>query len=428
LMESYQMGDLLITLDKRGAREYSKVSFPIRYGRYSEIQTADHLFQFNLNGEIKYLQGRSRDWPHPAEWLKRTVGNDWVYYSSGDYIGTYELMGEYYLPCLSYSSNALVDEHPFEKDPVKTAIRSWRSLLERARVLGMKDGSEGLKNFLCRLAGNDDETLKQRSEILHRLIGGEITVLPPDTRHVDYEVIPVIVADGCLYHCGFCGIKKEEKFAPRTSRNILEQMENLKHFYGRDIHNYNAVFLGQHDALCAGRDLLEWAAQAAFEKFEFKHSYLKGARLFLFGSADSLMDSEEVLFESLNRLPFYTYINVGLESADRTTLAVLGKPVAAEKVHETFSRMLEINRKYERIEVTANFVYGDELPPAHLPSLLELVRNKTSLFHNKGTLYLSPLIQDKRRRKGNRRELLNKFYKVKAQSPLSTFIYLIQRL
>jgi hypothetical protein len=78
--ECYQLGDLNITLNQEGSQEFCKVSYPIRYGRFSEIQTPQHTFQFNLNGELKYIQGRGPDWPHPAEWLKRTVGNDWVYY------------------------------------------------------------------------------------------------------------------------------------------------------------------------------------------------------------------------------------------------------------------------------------------------------------------------------------------------------------
>ena len=43
-MEPYPIDDLTIALNKEGAREFSKVSFPIRYGRFSEIQTSDcHL-------------------------------------------------------------------------------------------------------------------------------------------------------------------------------------------------------------------------------------------------------------------------------------------------------------------------------------------------------------------------------------------------
>jgi len=76
-MKSYQVDNLTITLDKEGSSEFLKVSYPIRCGRFAEIETPDYIFQFNLNGEIKHIQGRNRNWPHPAEWMKRTVGNDW---------------------------------------------------------------------------------------------------------------------------------------------------------------------------------------------------------------------------------------------------------------------------------------------------------------------------------------------------------------
>jgi hypothetical protein len=75
-VEAYRLNNLEITIDKEGANRFAKVTYPIRYGRFCEIKTADYLFQFNLNGEIKYIRGLSRDWPHPSEWLKRTDADD----------------------------------------------------------------------------------------------------------------------------------------------------------------------------------------------------------------------------------------------------------------------------------------------------------------------------------------------------------------
>jgi hypothetical protein len=223
-------------------------------------------------------------------------------------------------------------------------------------------------------------------------------------------------------------VKTGQNFAPRTSQDILAQIKNLKQFYGQDLHNYNAIFLGQHDALSAGRELLTLAARNAYEIFEFERSYLKGASLFLFGSVDSMVHVEEKLFESLNALPFSTYINIGLESNDSSTLEVLKKPVSVEKVREAFNRVLDINRRYEKIEVTSNFVFGRDLPSGHLPSLLELTRHKLNSSYNKGALYLSPLMEEGMREKESKRKLLRRFLKLKTQSRLPTFIYLIQRL
>jgi hypothetical protein len=429
-MRSYQLGELKIALNKAGAREYAKVSFPIRYGRFSEIETQDYLFQFNLNGEIKTIQGRDPSWPNPSEWLKRTAGNDWVYYSAGDYKGVYELFGEYYFPCFSYPSNPLLNDRPFEKEAVQSAIQAWRLTREKLEERRKEGLPKEVEAFLDAIVGYDEEALGRRSERLYRLIGGRVTVLPPDARHVDYEVIPIRVADGCLYQCGFCGVKSGQRFLPRSSDNIAGQIDRLREFYARDLHNYNAVFLGEHDALHAGRELLEFAARRAYEAFDLKRSYLKEARLYLFGSADSLIGSEGRLFETLNQLPFYTYLNIGLESADVATLAALRKPITVEKVRGAFDRMLEINKKYEKIEVSVNFVYGDGLPEDHLTSFIELILKSRGSSNNRGTIYLSPLLRDGvgEGDKEIKRELLRRFYKVKAQSPFPTYLYLIQRL
>jgi hypothetical protein len=427
-MESYQLDNLIITLDKEGSREFYKVSFPVRYGRFSEIKTPDHIFQFNRNREIKFIQGIGQNWPHPAEWLKRTVGNDWIYYSSGDYKDINDYFGEYYFPCLSYPSNSIIGNNPFSENAVHSVLKSWQWLQAKIKKRIPDVYPKSLKDFLTGVIKNDEKTLRLKSDQLHHLIGGPVTVLPPDTRHVDYEVIPIIVADGCLYNCGFCRVKTGEDFAPRTSKDIIGQIKNLRRFYGKDLPNYNAIFLGQHDALSAGRELLELAARQAYEIFEFERSYLKGASLFLFGSVDSMIHAEERLFESFNALPFSTYINIGLESNDSSTLEALKKPVSVEKVRAAFHRILDINRRYEKIEVTANFVFGRDLPPGHLPSLLELARYKLNSSYNKGAIYLSPLMEEGLRDREGKRELLRRFLKLKAQSRLPTFIYLIQRL
>jgi hypothetical protein len=427
-MESFQFNDLSITLDKEGAREFSKVSYPIRYGCFGEIKTPHHLFQFNLNGEIKYVQGRGRDWPYPAEWLKRTTGNDWIYYSSGDYKGVFEVMGEYYFPCLSYASNSVFTENPFENDAIRSATTSWEPFISGMNELISRPLPKRLNNFLSGVVQNNTRALRWRSKRLHHLIGRRVTVLPPDTRHVDYDVIPIMVADGCLYKCGFCRVKSGQDFMPRTHDNILKQMNCLKQFYGRDLHNYNSLFLGEHDALRAGQDIIAFAVENAYRLFEFENSYMKGPRLFLFGSADSLIDSKENLFELLDKFPFSTYINVGLESGDPSTLAALRKPISAEKVRQAFSRMLDINKRYEKIEVTANFVFGKELPAGHLPSLFELTQGRLDPLFIKGAIYLSPLIGVKTREEVSKREILRSFKEVKARSPLPTYLYLIQRL
>jgi len=70
----------------------------------------------------------------------------------------------------------------------------------------------------------------------------------------------------------------------------------------------------------------------------------------------------------------------------------LKKPVTVEMIDEAFSRMLEINRRYEKIEVTANFIFARDLPESHLNSFFELNGSRLDHFYSKGAIYFSPLI------------------------------------
>ena len=422
-MQFYKLRNLDIAVDKQGADRHAKVTYPIRYGRFCEIRTPEYLFQFNLNGEIKYIRGLSGNWPHPAEWLKRTDANDWVFYSVGGYNGIYYLLGEYYLPCLAYRSNSIWQYDPFDDDNVQQALAAWTQLPADLGSLPANGAPAKIKNALARIARHDQPTLNTRSKSLHRIIGGPISVLPPDTRHVDYDVIPLMIADGCRYHCRFCCIKTGRRFQPRATDNILQQIQDLQRFYGVNLRNYNAVFLGNHDGLGAGPELIRRAATAAYIAFGLETSYVKSPTLFLFGSVDSLLDGGPTLIEAIGRLPYYTYINIGFESADAATLRRLNKPLEIAKIEDAFQMMLDVNRNYHNIEITANFLLGDRLAPDHYRSLIELARNRLDRTYSKGALYLSPLETNPKNR-----ELRAKFVEIKNLSRLPVYLYLIQRL
>ena len=412
-----------LKLNISGATRYDKVSFPIHYGRLAQINTAGHCFQFNLNGEIKYLQGTGRNWPHPSEWLKRNAGNHWVYYDSDGYNQVFDYLGEYYLPYFMYPSNHLGKANPFLEAPVQEALSAFSQLPQELRgALEIDHWSVEEKAFLLKAIGMDDRKLAERAAQLTALLKGSVSVLPPDSRHVDYDCVPLNIADGCLYHCTFCRVKSNQNFQIRSRRNILEQLLKIRDFYGPDLNNYNSLFLGRHDALNCGGERIVWAALQAYERLDFKRSYLEECFLFLFGSVDSFLKSKDHLFESLNQLPYRTYLNLGLESADQETLDLLGKPLKVEKVEETFLRLSEINRKYDRLEVTANFVIDLKLPTGHWEALSRLSQELFPHYFDKGAIYLSPL------NPVGRRELLTRFQQLKIKSRRPLYLYLLQRL
>jgi len=416
----------MISVEKNGPEKRLKQTFPLRFGKYSEIRTPDFEFCFNLNGEIKSIRGLKPDWPHPAEQFKRTAGNDWVYYTVGDKSGDDGIiswMGEYYLPCLPYASNPVWEVKYFSNPVVMNALAEWSQLFGNLYMGNSKGLYPHAKDLMERILANDDQTLYDRSQQLNRIIGRRISVLPPDTRHADYDIIPLNIADGCLYHCKFCCVKTDQRFQKRSKANIREQIGALKSHFGADLINYHALFLGNHDALAAGGDLINFAAEEAYRAFGFRPRMDQKPFLYLFGSVGSFLEADRRLFEQLNRLPFYTYINIGLESIDSKTLSLIGKPVTADQVKEAFDKLIDINDAFDGIEVTGNFIAGNDLSPEHEDSLAHLLKHADPTRKSKGAIYLSPLKESPKKR-----ELLPRFYKTKKESRLPVFVYLIQRL
>jgi radical SAM superfamily enzyme YgiQ (UPF0313 family) len=426
-MESFYLNNLAITIKKQFSSDIIKASFPLRYGKYSVIKTSEYEFLFNLNGEIKFIRGLNlKNWPHLAEQLKRTDGNDWVYYSVGDDSsdkGIINWLGEYYLPCLPYPSNSVWEVSYFSNPNAMHALASLSQLYGNLFGTRREGLSSTVRDFIDLVLDNDESVLHEKSKELSSIIGERVSVLPPDTRHVDYEIIPLMIADGCLYRCKFCCVKTGQQFQPRSKTNILEQIRQLKIFYGRNLENYNALFLGNHDALAAGEELICLAASESFEAFGFDKSDSRIPRLFMFGSVDSLLKSGSELFEKLNGLPFYTYINIGFESVDAPTLAYIHKPLDTSNIRDAFQKMLSINSNYANIEITGNFLLGEQLSTDHYQSLAKLLHNIPAQSHRKGSIYLSPLKDSPKKR-----ELLPKFLEIKKQSRLPVYIYLIQRL
>jgi Radical SAM superfamily len=419
---TYKDEQVSIEINCPGACEYTKMSYPVKYGLFSRLETQKFIFEFNLNHEIQHARSKSDSWSHPSEWLKRTMGNDWVYYSTGGYAGVVESIGEYYLPNLEYQTNSLLGGKPFETPEVARISGDWHTLLSEFEV-NTPCLPAAAAQWLERVRQVLPEHLAQKADTLFGISGARATVLPPDARHSDYDIIPLTIQDGCLYKCRFCRVKNKKAFQARTRQNIRHQILELKALYGRDLVNYNAVFLGEHDALNAPMDLIVFAAQTAHDELGFANAYMQKPMLYFFGSVDALLNTDNQLFDRLNRLPFHTCINIGLESADDDTLALIGKPITAQKVRAAFEKMQMINQTFDRVEMTGNFVMDRELSDTHTRAMMELVRDRIRLARPKGSIYLSPL-----KFGSPSREVLFDFYHLKTQSRLPLFLYIIQRL
>ncbi len=423
-MQRYELEDLEIIFDRAGRNDWGKFSFPVWYGIPVKVSWRGYEFDFNLRGALKRITGGRTVWPDPGEILKRTDGDDFIYYYGADgYSAAYDLIKNYYVPYNGWSDRDLFAENPLAGRHVGQALAAFDSLISRADELVCSAPPGRMRDFLTQLAFHDRCRLRAEAERLHQIIGGRLPVLPPDTIDVDYEVIPLIVAEGCSYNCRFCRFKTAGGFQRRSWDNILGQIEGLSKYYGADIVNYNSLVLGQNNALAAGEEILVAAAEFAYEAFNFAASYHRGRpNLFLFGSVDALLEANDSLFDRLERLPYHTTVNVGLEALDQDTLDLLGKPLRPEKIHAAFRKLLAINRCYDHVTVSCNFVLGRDLPRRHMEAVKALLSGAPAV-RGKGVVYLSPMIGA-----AGRRQTLKEFSEIKMNSLLPVYLYLAQRL
>ncbi|MEE4165491.1 MAG: hypothetical protein V2I35_05795, partial [Desulfocapsaceae bacterium] len=294
--QHFQFDNCSVTLFKHGDKKYTKASYPVRTGIYSEIATGSFVYHFNLNSEIIRVIGTTAEWPHPHEWLKRTAGNDWIYYSTGGYSGVFETTGEYYLPNLPYLTNNALGGKPFNTPYIQSAAGRWHDRLKTLQKSFAQPGSQ-VSEFLNSVLAGTPEYLAGKAGELQNCCGGKITVLPPDTRHVDYNVIPLSLSEGCLYKCEFCKVKNSKPFSTRSTSQISGQIIHLQKLYGADLINFNSLFLGEHDGLCSDRRTLLFAIHEAIDKLSLNKSWCPGSNIFLFGSVFSLLNTPISVFD-----------------------------------------------------------------------------------------------------------------------------------
>jgi len=422
-MEKYQLEDLEIIFDSAGQDDWGKFSFPVWYGIPVKVHWRGYHYDFNLRGGLKRIAGRPSVWPEPQDVLKRTDGNHLIYYGAFGYESSYDLIKNYYVPFNGRYDCDVFPARPLEGRHVRQALDAFDALVEKAGRLAESAACERPRVFLRKIANTGREALAKEAMTLHAVIGAELPVLPPDTIDVDYEVIPLIITEGCRYRCRFCRFRTEGGFQVRSWQNIVAQIQALRELYGDDLVNYNSLVLGQNDALAAGADILISTAAMAHDLLNLSSSFHKGLpNLFTFGSVDSFLEADHSLFEGLSRLPYRTVINIGLESPDQETLDRLGKPLKADKVRESFRKMQEVNRCWSNITVSCNFVLGSDLPYRNVDAIQEMLVEET-VVGDKGVAYLSPLIGA-----SQRRQILREFGEIKRNSPLAVFIYMAQML
>ena len=407
---------------KTGLAIHRKLSYPARYGCYHELVFPGQIYHLDLNCFPKFIQGTDSHWPHPQEWVKVTGNGDPVYYSTQGYQDIFDLTGEYYYPHPSYPTNAVYRLSSLQRHGVEAVLSQHNQCCQMAGALARRtqdrDRAEILRRFSCWSRQN----ITARGRNLHNIIKARIPVLPPDCRLVDYDVLPVIVSEGCLANCGFCTIKTGNEYRVRSEGEILEQVLGLQTLLREELANYCGVFLGQHDGLAVGSDRIRQTIETVTTHLRPGTGHVRQPVVFLFGSTSSFLGLSEADLDLLGSLEYQIFMNIGLESFDQQTIEMLKKPAAAADNLSAFFRALEINRTRSGIRVSCNLVFGNRTGKKHLETIYRVLGSPSSP-QPESIIYISPLSGS-----FNRKNFLQTLRRIQETARMPVLPYLIQRL
>jgi len=413
---------IIITTYRRGRMNFSPVSYPTFEGIKHQVEYRGYRFIFDLTGHIKWILNNNATWPDPSARIKRSIANEWMLYLTYGYEDVYALTGVYYIPIrekLDYIPVLL--DSPFKSDWFKSSLDCLYELI--AKLCDYKcDKSNDSHTVISKILKlNKEKELNKQANIFHSILKGTVPILPPDTIGVDYNVIPLLISDGCLYNCKFCCLKTGNDWRQRSWKEIIAQIDGVRGFLEEDIINYPGIFLGQNDALSSKPDVILDTANLAFNRLINK-SIFKEKFLYLFGSTTSLLNTPNWCFKELSKIGYKrVYINCGLESFEQGTLDKIGKPVSINEICEAYKLAMQINRDISSIEISFNFLISKDFSDAHLNILSEKISSPTFKLP-KGTIYISPMIGEYY----SLRELKNIIFGLKANSKWDVKLYLMQ--
>ncbi len=367
-----------ILFDRKGQISTGNFSYPARPIRYHRLETKELIMDLSISWRPIFLQ-LNRNWPNPLEWLKITLSGQPVYYSSLGYGDLASLFEQFYVPCLLND----LETGGFFSHPEKKAACRAASLMNN---LGTTLINSGLKKSLAKkIIRHQSYWQKFYKYELTRLLQCRINVLPPDTMICDYDVYPIITATGCLYNCGFCKAKDGTEFLLRTPSQIKHQAESLAGLLGQETDTYKGLFIGNQDGLNSPIELIGYACEIGSKLIP----QLKNC--FIFGSIESLLAKPDSFFADLEATGLNTYINIGIESVDKSVLNFIKKPVGLHAVRQALEKISRINHTFPRIEISCNILANSEFPSSHWQSLTEYLKNDPDTA--KGPIYLSPFQQ-----------------------------------
>ena len=364
--------EIKITKNLKGTKECRLFSFPVRFGTYHKIETAELELHLSPSWRLTHIQSKSPLWPHPLEWIKIGLGGTKTYYSTIAYGDIAALFQQHYIPICEKYPQIAPYKNPFEAKVIKDVLTQVNNLPIFFKEMGLPEIGDALLHWkVFYISG------------LFKILKSRVSILPPDAMICDYQVFPVVISTGCLHNCGFCTVKDGTEFNMRPIKEILWQIKELKNAIKKELSQIKGIFIGNLDALSCDDNLIFKTIE------ECKKHFPSVKNFFLFGSVTSFLKKDEAFFKELDDFLLNFFINIGIESLDEQTIKLLKKPEKTKDIINAWHKANYLNRQLLYTEITTNFIISENLRKAHLDKLIHILALEQTF--PKGTIYLSSL-------------------------------------
>ena len=370
-------------------------------GSWIAVEYGGFHFKFDLSGRLKSVNADSGIWPNSWDRFERTQANDWIFFEYEDMGIADASIGDHYIPFNGRTDLPLSSRGEFTPQLRQDVFDTFERLLQRMDVLqrdkpdfthispnDLDSTKDRVWRFFEQTSKKDLSWLKKDAQRLYEIVGGEILVLPPDTRRVEYNGAQIFLTDGCPYDCNFCKSGGNSQFRIRDESSIDAQIPALVEYYGAELHNLDSVILCQNDVFPAGARMIGYAANKSYTDFRLADSYMRHSYLFMFATLRSFLTEDDII-DTLEQLPFtFVYVNIGLEAATQKHLDQLEKPQTVSEVVSGLRKAADINRRSKKVKVSANFLLSDHLGIDHRRGINSAIKNGNYY----GELYFSPIL------------------------------------
>lgn len=268
---------------------------------------------------------------------------------------------------------------PVEETEIETAVESWKTVWERARLRATGSLSQRLETWLDRFMDFHQEDARHFHSIYQH-----IPILPPDA----YQSLYIQLSSGCPWNrCTFCSFYRDRDYRVTPMDELRRHLEAVRTYWGEALGSRSGFFLGDANAIAISTEALLERCRLVREFFPEKPAW----DLFSFSDFFTAPKRARQDFRRLRELGL-SRVCFGVESGDVNLLEEIDKPMKWADIVGTIREA-----RFGGVQVSLILIVGlggHRHRDSHFRSSMKLLSQLS--LSRRDRVYLSPLTLEPR--------------------------------